>query len=49
MLSSTAAKYRSPYFMECFIDASVNLETRDVDCCVNGCLTFTHKRVQLTA
>jgi len=35
--------------MERFIDASVNLETRDVDCCVNGCLALTHKRAQLTA
>jgi len=43
------AKYRTPYFMERVIDASVNLETRDVDCCVNGCLEFTHKRAQLTA
>jgi len=48
-LSSTTAKYRTPYLTERFINARVNLETRDVDCCVNGCLTFTHKRAQLTA
>ena len=48
-LNSTAATYRTPYFMERFIDASETLETRDVDCCVNGCLAFTHKRAQLTA
>jgi len=45
-LSTCAAKYRTPYLMERFIEASVNLETRTVDCCRNGCLAFTDKRVQ---
>jgi len=48
-LNTSAAKYRSPYLMEQFIDASVNLGTRAVDCCVNGCLAFTFKRAQQTA
>ena len=47
--SSTAAKYRAPYLLERFIYASVIVETRDVDCFVNGCLAFTHMRAQLTA
>jgi len=48
-LSTSAAKYQTPYILECFIEASVNLETRAVDCCVTGCLAFTHKRAQDTA
>jgi len=48
-LSTSAAKYRSPYLMEHFIDASVNIETRAVYCCVNGCLAFTFKLAQQTA
>jgi len=48
-LSTCAAKYRTPYLMERFIEASVNLETRTVDCCRNRCLAFTHKRVQQNA
>jgi len=47
-LRSTTVKYRTPYLMERFIDASVNLETRAVDCCVNGCVAFTHTRSQET-
>jgi len=47
-LSSTAAKYRTPFFMERFIDASVNLETHAVDCCINGWVAFTHLRTQQT-
>jgi len=35
--------------MERFIQASVNLKTRTVDCCRNGCLASTHKRVQQNA
>jgi len=34
--------------MERFVDASVNLETRLVDCCINGCVAFTHTRAQQT-
>jgi len=30
------------------MDASVHLETRAVDCCVSGCLAFTHTRSQKT-
>jgi len=45
-LSSTAAKYRTPFLMRRFIDASVYLETRAVDCCINGCVAFTHLRTQ---
>jgi len=48
-LSTSGAKYRTPYLMERFIDESVNLETRSVDCCINGCLAFTHKRTRQTA
>jgi len=48
-MSTSAAKYRSPYLIEQFIDASGNIETRAVDCCVNGCLAFTFKRVHQTA
>jgi len=48
-LSTCAAKYRTPYLMERFIQASVNLKTRTVDCRRNGCLAFTHKRVQQNA
>ena len=48
-LSTSAPKYRSPYLMEQFIDASVNIETRAVNCCVNVCLAFTFKRAQQTA
>jgi len=48
-LSSAAATYRTPYLMELFINASVSLEMRDVDCCVNGCPAFTDKRAQITA
>jgi len=35
--------------MERFIEASFNLEIRTVDCCRNGCLALTHKRVQQNA
>jgi len=35
-LITCAAKYRTPYLMERFIAASVNLETLKVDCRVNG-------------
>jgi len=48
-LSTCAAKHRTPYLMECFIEASVNLETRIVNGCRNVCLAFTHKRVQQNA
>jgi len=34
--------------MDRFIDQSVNLETRLVDCCINGCVAFTHARAQLS-
>jgi len=48
-LSTSGAKYRKPYLMERFIDGSMNLETRSVDCCINGCLLFTHKRTRQAA
>jgi len=48
-LSSTAAKCRTPYRMERFIDASVNLEKRFVDCYANGCVAYTHTRTLQTA
>jgi len=48
-LSSTIAKYRTPYRMERFIDASVNFETYTVDCCLIVCLASTHMRAQQTA
>ena len=47
-LGTSAAKYRTPYLLEQFIKASVNLETRKVDCCRNGCLAYTHKRALQT-
>jgi len=49
VLSTSAVEYRTPYLLERFIDAAVNLETRAVDCCVNGCLAFTDKRASETA
>jgi len=45
-LITCAAKYRTPYLMERFIDESVNVETRLVDCCINGCVAFTHTHAQ---
>jgi len=48
-LSTSGAKYRTPYLMERFIEESENLETRSVDCCINRCLSFTHKRTRQTA
>jgi len=47
-LSLTAAKYRTPYLLELSINASVNLETRAVDCCINGCVALLHVRTQQT-
>jgi len=34
--------------MRKFIEASVNVENRQVDCCLNGCMAFTHKRSHMT-
>jgi len=34
--------------MRKFIEASVNVEKRQVDCCLNGCVAFTYKRSRLT-
>jgi len=48
-LSSCDAKYRTPYLMRKFIEASVNVEKRQVDCCLNGCVAFTHTRSRLTS
>jgi len=45
-LITCGAKYRRPYLMERLIDNSVNVETRLVDCCINGCVAFTHTRAQ---
>jgi len=47
-LSSTAAKYRTPFLLERFIDPSINLEMRAVDCGINGCVAFTHLSTQQT-
>jgi len=33
--------------MQKFIEASVSVEKRQVDCCLNGCVAFTHKRLHL--
>ena len=49
LLSTSAVEYRTPYLLEGFIDAAVHLETRAVDCCVNGCSAFTDKRASETA
>jgi len=43
-LSCCDAKYRTPCLIRKFIEASVNVEKRQVDCCLNGCVAFTHKR-----
>ena len=48
-LSGCQAKYRTPFLMRTFIEASVNVEKRQVDCCLNGCVAFTHKRSLLTS
>jgi len=47
-LRACKAKYRTPYLMRKFIEASVNVERRQVDCCVNGCVAFTHTRSEET-
>lgn len=46
---SRKAEYQTPYLMRKFIEACVNVETREVDCCSNGCDCLTHKRAQATA
>jgi len=35
--------------MRKFIEASGNVEKRQVDCCLNGCVAFPHKRSRLTS
>jgi len=35
-LSSETVKYRTPYLLWRFIDESVKLGTRHIDCCVHG-------------
>jgi len=47
-LSICKARYRTPYLMEKFIEASVHVAQRHVDACLNGCLAFTHARKQQT-
>jgi len=47
-LRACKAMYRTPYLLRTFIDASVNVERRQVDCCVSGCLAFTHTRSEYT-
>jgi len=49
VLSTSAVECRTPYLLERFIDAAEKLETRAVDCCVNGCLAFTDNRASETA
>jgi len=48
-LGGCQAKYRTPFLMRKFIEASVNVEKRQVDCCLNGCVAFTHKLSHLTS
>jgi len=48
-LSTFDAKYRTPYLMRKLIEASENVEKGQVDCCLNGCIAFTHKRSRLTS
>jgi len=48
-LSCCDAMYRTPYLMRTFIEASVDVENRQVDCCLNGCVAFTHKRSHLSS
>jgi len=48
-LSSCDAKYRAPYLMRKFIEASGNVGKRQVDCCLNGCVAFPHKQSRLTS
>jgi len=47
-LSTSAAKYRTPYLLEPFIKDSESSETRKVDCCRNGCFAYAHKRALQT-
>jgi len=48
-LSTCTAKYRPPYLLERFIEASLNFDGRSADCCINGFIAFTFKRAQQTA
>jgi len=48
-LSSCDTKYRAPCVMRKFIEASGSVEKRQVDCCLNGCVAFPHKRSRLTS
>jgi len=48
-LGGCQAEYRTPFLMRKFIEASVNVEKRQVGCCLNGCEAFTHKRTHLTS
>jgi len=47
-LSVCKARYRTPYLMGKFIEASVHVAQRHVDACRNGCVAFTHTREQQT-
>jgi len=49
LLSSSSATYCTPHLMERFVHASVNLNPRLVDCCMNGYVAFTHTRAQQTS
>jgi len=48
LLCPCKTKYRTPYLKGKFIEASVNVERRQVDCCVNGCLAFMHTPLKET-
>jgi len=47
-LRACKATYRTPHLIRNFIEACIDIERRQVDCCINGCLGFTHTRSEET-
>jgi len=46
-LRACKAKYRTPYLIRNFIEASIIVERHQVDCCKNDCVAFTHTRSEM--
>lgn len=44
----TSGTCRTPHQLSAMIEASVDLQTKEVDCCRNGCVAFTASREALT-
>lgn len=44
----TSGTCRTPHQLSAMIEASVDLQTKEVDCCRNGCVAFTASRKALT-